>query len=665
MVEPGRKLAQEEETVCVVRAAETRRPRSGITLRAVGLSLLLIPLNAFMLVHIEVVRHQAYPTSYAIFGNVVAFLAVLTLLNAGLRRWLPRFALTPPELITCYILLCAASAVGNDQFVFLLVSMIAHTTWFNSTTNHWAEQFGSSLPPALTVQNKEVLRGFYLGVSSAWRWDVMTTWLPPLCLWIVFLLALVWVMLCINTLVRQPWTEAQRLTFPLITLPIQMADPREGLFRSRWMWWGLGITAVLNLVNGLHVLFPTVPEIPRYIDLAQFWPTGRPWDAFQAFPNARIPIGIFPFIFGLGLLMPLDLVFSCWVFYVLTRLAAVAQAARGWDTISGFPFDVDMASGAFVGIFGYSLWQLRGHWRRVARKVLYDDPEIDDRGEPMRYRTAVIGTVLGGAFLVFFATRAGMSLSLSLAFFVAFFAFSLVVTRIRAEAGVTSHDVYLGGPDVLLVNGLGTERLSRGDLMGLSLMFWYNRGYDSHPMPHQLEGFRMAEKSGMALRGLPGLMLLGIGAGAIASVLVMLHVMYQLGAASGKVVECVTLAGEPWNRLGTWIASPSSTNWYAMSARGVGLLLTAGLFAVRNAGIWCPFHPIGVAMAGSWAMYKIWSSLMFSWMVKAAVLKYGGRRHYGTLVHFGLGLVLGDCILGGFWAIIGAANNVATFGVWP
>lgn len=667
MIQPERDI--EERAVVLATSERERRqvmPRTPITVRAVLLSLLLIPLNAFVLVHISVVRHQAYPTSYALFGNVVAILAALMLVNALLKKRAPRWALTPGELITCYILLCAASAVSNDQTVFLLVGMIGHPAWFSTPSNRWSEQFGADLPAWLTVQDREALRGFYLGGASVWQWETLAAWGPPLLAWLVFLMVLLGVMLCINALVRQPWTEAQRLTYPIVTLPVQMTDEKERFFRSRLMWAGFALTAVLNLINGLHVLYPSLPEIPRHVDLTPLFFTERPWSSFTAWPGARVPIGIYPFIFGLGLLMPLDLVFSCWFFYLLTRLAAVEQTRRGWDTISGFPFDVDMASGAFAAIFLYALWQLRGHIKRVWREVFRGQrsaPTPDT--EPMSYRTAVLGLVLGLAFLTLFATQAGMSPALAFTFMACYFAFSTVITRMRAEAGITSHDVYMGGPDVLLVNTLGSERLGRGDLMGMSLLFWFNRAYDGHPMPQQLEGFRLGEKRGLSLRGVAGLMLLGAGAGAVSACVVMLMVMHQLGAASGKVVECITISGEPWNRLGSWIASPTSTNWHALSARGIGFALAAGLFSLRNYLPGCPFHPIGVAMAGSWAMYKIWSSLLFSWLVKGLVLRYGGRRWYGGLVHFGLGLVLGDCVLGGFWAIVGAANNITTFGVWP
>ena len=64
--------------------------RPGITWRALLLSLLLIPLNAYIILHIEVVGHKAYPTEYAVFGNVVALLLVLLALNRLLHRLSPR-----------------------------------------------------------------------------------------------------------------------------------------------------------------------------------------------------------------------------------------------------------------------------------------------------------------------------------------------------------------------------------------------------------------------------------------------------------------------------------------------------------------------------------------------------------------------------------------------
>ena len=49
-------------------------------------------------------------------------------------------------------------------------------------------------------------------------------------------------MLCINVLVRRPWTEAEKLSYPIIQLPLQMTDASVvSPFESNdvdWIWVG-------------------------------------------------------------------------------------------------------------------------------------------------------------------------------------------------------------------------------------------------------------------------------------------------------------------------------------------------------------------------------------------------------------------------------------------
>lgn len=640
-------------------------PPSPVSLRAIFLGLLLIPVNTFMLLHIESIRHQAYPTAYSLFGNVIAFLLMLVLLNALLKRWAPHLALTPGELVVCYVVLCAASSVGEEEMGFLLVGMMGHPFWFDSPENRWAELFGGSLPRWLTVQDKNALRGFYMGSDNFWRPEYLSAWLPPMSAWMAFLLALIWVMICLNALLRRPWTEHQRLSYPLVILPLQMVEEKGKIWHDKLMWLGLGLTGVIDLVNGFSVLFPVIPLIPRHIDLAPYLPEGRPWSAFLAFPKARVPFGIYPFTFGLGLLMPLDLCFSCWLFYLLVRLQAVVGAALGWDIIPGFPFDAHQAWGAYMGIFLYALWRLREPLADAFRKAFGHQIDVNGGQEPLSYREAFIGLFIGIVFLCLFSAQAGMSFLIALTFFTIYFAFSIALTRVRVEAGVPAHDVYLGGPEILLVDIFGSQRLSKKDLIVLSLFFWFNRQYNAHPMPHQLEGFRLGTLTGLSLRGLAGAMTVGAWAGFISASLVMLSVMYQMGAATGKVQEVITVGGEAWRRLGLWLSGPFHFNWHANIARVIGIAVTLALFSIRGYGLWCPLHPLGYAIAGSWSMYKTWSSLFFSWLCKWMALRYGGRRAFDRMANFGKGMVLGDCIFGTLWAIVGAAKNTWTFNPWP
>ena len=54
----------------------------------------------------------------------------------------------------------------------------------------------------------------------------------------------------------------------------------------------------------------------------------------------------------------------------------------------------------------------------------------------MRYRTAFLGLLFGGIFLVAFAMRGGMAPQMAVLFYAAHFAIAIALTRIRAEIGL-------------------------------------------------------------------------------------------------------------------------------------------------------------------------------------------------------------------------------------
>jgi len=69
--------------------------------------------------------------------------------------------------------------------------------------------------------------------------------------WAVFLFILVFVMLCINAILRRQWIERERLTYPIIQLPLEMATSRgaASIFRNRLMWIGFSIAAGIDIRN--------------------------------------------------------------------------------------------------------------------------------------------------------------------------------------------------------------------------------------------------------------------------------------------------------------------------------------------------------------------------------------------------------------------------------
>jgi hypothetical protein len=57
-------------------------------------------------------------------------------------------------------------------------------------------------------------------------------------------------------------------------------------------------------------------------------------------------------------------------------------------------------------------------------------------------------------------------------------------------------------------------------------------------------------------------------------------------------------------------------------------------------------------------------SVFVAWMAKWLLLRYGGMRTYTRALPLFLGLILGDCVMGSIWAIIGTAWPIPPMYPW-
>ena len=67
---------------------------------------------------------------------------------------------------------------------------------------------------------------------------------------------------------------------------------------------------------------------------------------------------------------------------------------------------------------------------------------------------------------------------------------------------------------------------------------------------------------------------------------------------------------------------------------------------------WWPLHPIGFAIAVGWLTSSIWFSALIAWLLKLIILHVGGSGLFRSLKPFFLGLILGEVVVGGVWAVI-------------
>jgi hypothetical protein len=623
--------------------------------RALAVAFLLIPFNLAWVLQLEVIQFVSWPTILSVPVNALSLLVLLVAVNRGLAALFPRLALRQGELVLVYTLLCLSSALGGTDFLQVLASMMGYPFFFATPENRWQELFLSLLPPTLTVPDKNALRGFYYGDSSLYRPDHLRAWLLPCGLWLGFVLSLVLAMLCLCALLRRRWSEEERLSYPLIWCPLQVTEEGGKLWRSGMFWWGMGIAIALSLAQGLNTIFPSFPRLPlrgRW-DWGQLIPQ-RPWNALGV-----MPFGLYPFAVGLGIFMPLDLSFSCWFFYLVHRLERVMVAALGWDVDPRVPYFPEQATATWVALCLFLLWRAKTSlWQS------WSSPASTD--EPMPPKRALLGFLGCFGVLTVFGWRLGLPLSLSALYFALYFLLSLSFTRARAELGAIAHDLPFGGPTNVLTTLLGTQSLPPRTLTALALLYWFNRSYGSHPMPFLLEGMRMAKEVGMPLCPFPSLTLATTAFTFIAFFWLLLHQMYRLGAATSRVKgDLVRYYVDIYPQLQAWLTAPTPPRLNALAWMAGAFLGTWLLMHGRWQQGGLPFHPMGYALASNWSMDYLWGSLLASWLLKAALLHYGGVQVYRRATPLFIGLVIGDGVMASFWGALSLLLQRPTHSFWP
>lgn len=636
------------------------RPR-GVTPRAMLIGLFLMPVNVYWVTIVEVRWYSLDGSCLPLFITPVFMLLCLAVLNLLLIRFSPRAAFSQAELLIIYLMVVISETLAGHDFVQNLFGVIGHPFRFASPENRWEDLFLAHVPAWLTVSDEAALKALYEGGEAFWHPHLYGPFLVPLLAWGGFLFVLIFVMLCINVLVRKPWTEHEKLSYPLIVLPLELTRGQESarFFRNRLMWAGFAVAAFITLYNGCAAIWPQIPEI-KYIklyDLAQHWPN-RPWNA-----TGSTRMGMYPFAIGLAFFLPSDLSFSCWFFYVVAKLERVLGAMMGWEMVKGFPYLNEQAAGAWLGLALVALIATRAHLRRVWDHVRGYPVGLDDADEPISYRGAVAGIVAGMAALGAFCAYAGMSWGTIVGFFTIFYLLSIAITRVRAELG-TPHEIYFVNPHRIMVQIAGADAFGVRNLTALSATYWFNRGYRCHPMPFQLEAFKMSEYADLDRKWLGGAIMIATVAAIVFSFWANLHVTMREGAAARCQGFKSWVGWETYNRLAGWIRSPEPTDYQAVSFMLVGAAIIFLLKSLRYRYTGLPFHPAGYALAISFAMDYFWFAFFVSWLVKTIIMRYWGQKAHRHGIWFFMGLLAGDYFVGSIWAIIGPAFGIRNYKIF-
>ena len=623
-----------------------KRTAEVVTKKAIFVGLILVVVNAYWVGIASELWYAVY-TLVSPFSNAIFTLAVLIALNVFLARFARSLAFTAGELLLIYIMVTMVSTISGHAMMAILMGTLAHPYWFATPENEWAQLFWQHIPSWITVSNTEWLRGYYEGESTIFTSEHLRAWLVPVLVWSGFIFVLYGSLLCIGLILRKQWMEHEKLSFPLTHLPVQMTTDRN-FFRNRLMWIGFSVSAIIRIVNGIHDIFPAMPGFPPNLRLDQYF-LDRPWSAI-GYTSMSFNLAIV----GLTYFMPLDLAFSTWFFFWLTRMEKVFADTIGWQNMHLN----DRATGAWIGIALIALWGARRHLVTLIGNIFIRDA-IEDDNEPVSYRTTLILTFLSVGLVFLFCYIAGMSLWVVIVFYAIFLAFALAIGRVRAELGPPYHEVIGINPRQMMVDIFGTRKLGGANLTILSFLYAFNRCNRSHPMPNQVESLRIGNRVRIPGRTLIISMGLAIAVGAFATLWSYLEVVYRYG-----LDRCHGAIGhfgwETLNPLQSWLQHPRTTEGLGVFFMLVGMGFVFFLQLMRTYFLWWPLHASGYVLSGAaWGgLIYFWFPVMLSWLIKYLILKFAGWNTHRKMIPFFLGLVLGDYIPRSILSIVSFILNL-------
>ncbi|MHB0999136.1 MAG: DUF6785 family protein [Armatimonadota bacterium] len=641
--------------------------KRGISLRAIIIGILISICHTCWLVYEETTLSHLGQSFSALMlvQSVIGILFIIMIFNSIFKRTAPRLMLSPTEMMVVFSMATISSIIAGFDLLQNLFPVLLWPFFMGAPSQGFSKYF-QYIPSYFVPQDKALIKDFFLGTHQFWGFfkpEIIKPWIVPMCFWAGFLLLLSFTMFCLNTILRRQWMDRERLTFPIIELPLMMSKGNTvgSVLKNPLFMTGFLLSAAVLSLNCLSCLNPSIPGIQLNI-----FNIGR-----AVFVNPPLsgmnPIWVtwIPYAIGLCYLMPLDVSFSCWFFYVLIRLSMAFATAQGWrDPNAGFspdqwPFFNSIAQGSWIGMFMIVMWGARKHLSQVFRTAMGKDKIPGDEKEPIPYRAAFFGAVGGFLLLISIAIYSGVTPHIALLFFAIYFLAIIVMTRIYAQIAVPIFELSFFSSNALVVNIVGTKGITGQDSAILTNFHWFDRTFRQHPMGHQLESMTIADKHGQSMRRMSWVILISIIIGIVVCMLTTLQIYYDRGATSALVPGWqVGVGGEAWGRQYTWVSNPKPTQIMTLVKIATSASIVILLAMARNLWFGFPLNPIGYAFASSYAMEYIWNIVFVTWLIKVIVVRYGGLGLYRKSLPFFYGLALGEAVTQLLWGLSMSALGV-------
>lgn len=623
------------------------RKRERYPVRAVMLGALLCALLAYIEPNVKLRLHTNGLCTDYINAGAVVFLFVMVVLITAVKLFTSRLLLDSGELAIIFSMLAVACAIPSHGLLAPLLSVITGGSYYANDFNRWEELILVRLPEWLIIKGEPV-RQFYEQLPKGESFPLVV-WIKPAIGWFILICAVYTVMISMVVLLYEQWTQRERLSFPLVRLPAEMARVGEGrgVLRSGAFWFGLGLSFLVVCSRALAYYFPRFPALPRI------------WHRFPLLRNMSSITVVFSFvIIGFSYLLSTRVLLSLWFFHLLMKLVSGFVRLYGLELDGPTEpwggstlFNTHINGGAMLALVLFCLWTGREHIRVLLLKG----------GSNGRYRRALIAMVAGLFVVGIWLNEVGMPTVLVPLVLVCVFFTVIGLTRIVVQAGV---GFMCNGmpPSAMVYSIAGPSALGTQGLVALGTLYTWAFEFRTTVMASTAQAFRTMELHNVRLRIFP--LVLAIVITLSVSSVTIVKMAYDVGGANLRPNWFRGMAQAPYRIISRKLQNPISREslhrrWLVM---GLGASVMSGLMLLNYKFPWFPLHYIGFPIADVWMMNLIWSSVFVAWVAKSLVLRYGGARTYSRSIPFALGLILGQILVAGVFMLVDSIlGNVGHF----
>jgi hypothetical protein len=626
---------------------------------------------------------QATPLGGGHFPLAPFYILVwLTVLTAVARRifrgsnWL-----TGKELLVTWaltVLLSGIAWTGLARTFFINITAPYH---FATMENRWEEVLHPLLPRIWYPQSSTAVADIYNGIAGGRQmgwWEVFqqiewSAWLPPLLAWGGFILLCYFVMVCIVSLLSKQPLYNERMNFPLLRVPFLMVEAldQQGLgrfFANRFLLAGILVPVFLHLINGLSFYYPDVPQIPTLILAGKYFPKHGLFSGFY-----KLKIYIYPAFIGFAFLTSKQISFSFWFFYLAGALLIgflgllginIPAAALGitFGPTIARPEEAQMI-GAYLVFFVFLAWLARYHFMDVLQKATGFKKDDNLESEWLSTRRAFWGFVAGGFGIVVWCTYFGLPFVFSFLVVGAFFLFTLVATRVICQGGIAYFTLTVAPIDSLMTFFGPKPFTGIGILVAGVIQKVLFVDLRESLLPSLLHTRKVTEEISNNRRIFMTIMIT-LTAGILVSFMAMLVLSYKFGIRELQFDWATRTTLAVYDNIYTLVESPIKPGQWTLIFSLAGAAVMLILVICYHRLYWWPIHPIGYLTAYSSAMWILWFSFFIGWICNALCMRYGGVVLFKKLRNFFIGLIIGDFLMAGSWALYGLFSY-ASYQVLP